>query len=131
MCDGLPYCLAHKLIHYAYDCLNCQDSVLGMERYKEHNKSERLKVRFLYTCTKGVRLMMYLFGLISSCTGPFLQTYPKMALSPPDRGTNFLNGDKKYASCAGKTPIGVEKCLQPQSGTASDFLAKMKINQFQ
>ena len=39
MCDGLPYCLAHKLIHYAYYCLNCQDSVLGMERFKEHNKS--------------------------------------------------------------------------------------------
>ena len=31
MCDGLPYCLAHKLIHFAYYCLNCQDSVLGME----------------------------------------------------------------------------------------------------
>ena len=27
MCDGLPYCLAHKLIHDAYYCLNCQDSV--------------------------------------------------------------------------------------------------------
>ena len=27
ICDGLPYCLAHKLIHYAYYCLNCQDSV--------------------------------------------------------------------------------------------------------
>ena len=40
MCDGLPYCLAHKLIHYAYYCLNCQDSVLGIERFKEHNKSE-------------------------------------------------------------------------------------------
>ena len=39
MCDGLPYCLAHKLIHYAYYCLNCQDSVLGMEEFKEHNKS--------------------------------------------------------------------------------------------
>ena len=39
MCDGLPYCLAHKLIHYAYYCLNCQDSVLGMERFKENNKS--------------------------------------------------------------------------------------------
>ena len=39
-CDGLPYCLApHKLINYAYYCLNCQDSVLGMERFKEHNKS--------------------------------------------------------------------------------------------
>ena len=39
MCDGLPYCLAHKLIHYAYYCLNYQDSVLGMEKFKEHNKS--------------------------------------------------------------------------------------------
>ena len=38
MCDGLPYCLAHKFIHYAYYCLNCQDSVLRMERFKEHNK---------------------------------------------------------------------------------------------
>ena len=27
MCDVLPYCLAHKLIHYACYCLNCQDSV--------------------------------------------------------------------------------------------------------
>ena len=41
MCVGLQYCLAHKLIHYAYYCLNCQDSVLGMERFKEHNKSEQ------------------------------------------------------------------------------------------
>ena len=27
MCDGLPYCLAHKLIHDAYYCFNCEDSV--------------------------------------------------------------------------------------------------------
>ena len=27
--------------------------------------------------------MMYNLGLISSCTGPFLQTYPKIALYPP------------------------------------------------
>ena len=40
-------------------------------------------------------------------------------------------GDKKYASCVRETPIGVEKYLLPQSGTVSDFLAKMKINQFQ
>ena len=40
ICDGLPYCLAHKLIHDAYYCLNCQGSVLGIERFKEHNKSE-------------------------------------------------------------------------------------------
>ena len=40
-------------------------------------------------------------------------------------------GDKKYASCVRETPIGVEKCLLPQSGTVPDFLAKMKINQFQ
>ena len=34
-----------------------------------------------------------MLGLLSSCTGPFLQTYPKMALLSPlpfDRGTNFL-----------------------------------------
>ena len=35
-------------------------------------------------------------------------------------------GDKKYASCVRETPIGVEKCLLPQSGTGPDFLAKMK-----
>ena len=36
--------------------------------------------------------MMYMLGLISSCTGPFLQTYPKMSLSlyPPPPRTNFL-----------------------------------------
>ena len=34
ICDGLPYCLAHKLIHDAYYCLNCQDSVLGMKGSK-------------------------------------------------------------------------------------------------
>ena len=40
-------------------------------------------------------------------------------------------GDKKFATCVRETPIGVEKCLLPQSGTVPDFLAKMKINQFQ
>ena len=38
--------------------------------------------------------MMSMFGLISSCTGPFLQTYRKMALLTPNRGTNFLYGNK-------------------------------------
>ena len=34
--------------------------------------------------------MMFMVGLMSSCTDAFFLTYPKMALLPPDRGTNFL-----------------------------------------
>ena len=76
--------------------------------------------------------MMYMLGLISSCTSPFLQTYPKMALSPPIGVQISLNGDKNMRAVPGRHRfIGVEKCFLPRSRTASDFLAKMKINQFQ
>ena len=34
--------------------------------------------------------MMFMLGLMSSCTDAFFLTYPKMALLSPDRGTNFL-----------------------------------------
>ena len=34
--------------------------------------------------------MMFMLGLMTSCTDAFFLTYPKMALLPPDRGTNFL-----------------------------------------
>ena len=33
---------------------------------------------------------MFMLGLMSSCTDALFLTYPKMALLPPDRGTNFL-----------------------------------------
>ena len=48
------------------------------------------------------------------------------------RGSKFPHlVTKKYASCVRETPIGIEKCLLPHSGTVPDFLSKMKINQFQ
>ena len=34
--------------------------------------------------------MMFMLDLMSSCTDAFFLKYPKMALLPPDRGTNFL-----------------------------------------
>ena len=34
--------------------------------------------------------MMFMLGLMFSCTYAFFLTYPKMALLTPDRGTNFL-----------------------------------------
>ena len=34
--------------------------------------------------------MMFMLGLMSSCTDAFFLTYPKMALLPPDRCTNFF-----------------------------------------
>ena len=34
--------------------------------------------------------MMFMLGLMPSCTDAFFLTYPKMALLPPDRDTNFL-----------------------------------------
>ena len=46
---------------------------------------------------------MYMLGLISSCTGPFLQTYPKMALLPPIRVQISLYGNK-LRQVEGDTP---------------------------
>ena len=117
ICDGLPYCLAHKLIYYAYYCLNCQDSVLGRERFKEHNKSE-----FLYT--KGVRLMMYMLGLISSCSSPFLQTNPKRALSPPIGVQISLNGDKNMRAVPGRPRLGSKNVCHPNLGQHQIFWQK-------
>ena len=114
ICDGLPYCLAHKLIHYAYYCLNCQDSVLGRERFKEHNK-------FAFLYTKGVRLMMYMLGLISSCTSPFLQTNPKRALSPPIGVQISLNGDKNMRAVPGRPRLGSKNVCYPNRGQHQIF----------
>ena len=38
--------------------------------------------------------MMFMLGLISSCTCPFLQTYPKMAFNPQIRVQISLYGNK-------------------------------------
>ena len=48
------------------------------------------------------------------------------------RGSKFPHlVTKNMQALSERPPIGVEKCLLPQSGTVPDFLAKMKINQFQ
>ena len=36
MCDGLPYVLAHKVIHESHYCTFCKDSFLGYETFKAH-----------------------------------------------------------------------------------------------
>ena len=53
----------------------------------------------------------------------------------PKRGSKFphlvTKNMRALSERPRETPIGVEKCLLPQSGTVPDFLAKVKINQFQ
>ena len=66
--------------------------------------------------------MMYMLELISSCTRPFLQTYPKMALSPPDWGTTF-NGDKICELCEGDPDWG-RKMFATPNGDSIRFSGK-------
>ena len=51
-----------------------------------------------------------------------MATWPRWGQPERHRWLQCQDGDYQ---------IGVEKCLLPQSGTVPDFLAKMKINQFQ
>ena len=40
MCDGLPYGLAHRLIHDTFYCTKCKDSVMGKDAFKSHVHKE-------------------------------------------------------------------------------------------
>ena len=68
--------------------------------------------------------MMYMLGLISSCTSPFLQTYPKMALSPPDRGTNFLKSVTKICELCQGDPDWGRKMFSTPIGDSIRFSGK-------
>ena len=68
--------------------------------------------------------MMYMLGLISSCTGPFYKHTLKWPFHSPIGVQIFLNGDKKYASCAKETPIGVKKMFATPIGDSIRFSGK-------
>ena len=57
--------------------------------------------------------MMYMLGLIPFCTCPFLQTYPKMALSPPIGVQISLNGDKNMQAVSGRPRLGSKNVCKP------------------